>query len=116
MNLKIENRETAEAYEVARNLLDRELPRVMLSAVQLAAKYELDNKSYTRRTGKLDQNTRGQQASRSTDEVTVEFVMDTEYASYVSRRGLTAFNEAGVLARDTIQDGIDSMRFRKPSL
>lgn len=107
--MKIDNSETMEALSWAREALTREVPRIMKSAVELAAVYEKQEKTYTDRTGELTKNTRGEIVSRSTDECTAELILDTEYASYVTRNGYTAFNEAGIAARDQIQDGFDAL-------
>ena len=107
--LKVDNSETMRALERATSQLKEELPRAMMAAVKTAAFFELTEKTYTRRTGNMDRNTKGRLVSRSGNDVTVEFAMDTEYASYLIRRGYTAFTDAGIAARETIQDAIDAM-------
>lgn len=81
----------------------------MLGAAKLAAVFELEHKTYERRTGDLDRGTKGSMVTNSANDITVEFIMNTDYASYLRDRGFTAFDEAGIAARDTIQDFIDGM-------
>jgi iron uptake system EfeUOB component EfeO/EfeM len=107
VKVTVDNSETLAAAERAESLF-RELPRIMKSAVELAAATELQRKTYQDRTGLLRRRTQGRVERRGGD-IHAFFEMDTEYASYVNKLGFSAFNSVGLSARDAIQDAIDAL-------
>lgn len=75
---------------------DKELnmiPEIMLEAVKNRAAFERRTHVWNNITGLLEKNTRGQMVSRDADPVTVELVMEREYASYVRDRGRTNIDD-----------------------
>lgn len=86
-----------------------QLPTRMDTAVKYGAQYECYNKTYKNHTEKLMRSTKGQIVRANRQEIVVELVMGTEYASHVVRLGYSAIREAARRVKTEIQHVIEQL-------
>lgn len=108
MRVTANNSETLAATRDAEDEFS-ELARRMLAAVNVGAAFEKAHKTYTDRTGNLKRNTRGRIDQNRRDTVVVDLEMAEDYASYVKKRGLSAFDDAVNRTNQAIADEMDSI-------
>lgn len=107
--VSVDNSETVRRCEEMQKRF-QQLPIDLQNAARLGAQYEKQNKTYTDRTGRLKQSTIGKLISRRLGFIEGYVEMGMPYASYVKRRGFSAFDDAVARTRQAIRDALDRLK------